>query len=319
MKILKKTAGLWLLILLPVAACNDNAPTWEDPEAKAYPAVITAQGFGMDEDSEGVTYTQGETIGVFMMENGTDNMVLPYGNLRYYANRYDDEDYFLPGNNDSIPYFPPTGEKRDISAYYPRTVTLADSLVNLHLVERYEYASSLLWARVNGLDKDNRIAALALRPALTLLTFSLRGGMGITMDDLEGVIVTMKGIPVSGHFNAVNGYTHVNRNILIDLTVPESTTSTRADADEREGETIDFATFVLPSSTTQGYQMQVEVPNLGQTYTIDIPAKTEQFESSMEYLFDIEITPQGMDVDLQTSPITNWGNNGSISGETEDM
>ena len=317
MNIQKKISGLLFVPLLLLSACNDDEVTWGDPEAKSYPVVVTAQEFGMGEDSEGVTYTQGETIGVYMMEGGTDVIVTPYANLRYYANQQTDEDYFLPGSNDSIPYFPPTGEQRDISAYYPRTVALADSLINLHLVENYEFCSSLLWARANGLDKDNRITNLALRPALTLLSFSLTGGNGITQDDLEGVIVTMCGIPVSGHLNAVNGYVSINRNVLIDLVVPEADdASTRA-----EGQSLNFSTFVLPSSTTAGYQMRVEVPKLGQTYIVDIPAETEadEFESATEYLFDIEITPQGMNVNVQASPITNWGSNGTINGETETV
>ena len=180
----RKTTYLLLAGLLTLAACdNDDNGTTADP--KAYPLVVTAQQFGYAEDSEGTTYTKGETLGVYMLEAGTDNIVPPYGNLRYYANRYEDEDYFLPGSNDSIPYFPATGEKRDVSAYYPKTVTLADSLVSLHLVEHYDYASQLLWARVDGLDKDNRKAVLNLRPALTLLSFNLRAGFGVTADDVE--------------------------------------------------------------------------------------------------------------------------------------
>ena len=110
--------------------------------------------------------------------------------------------------------------------------------------------------------------------------------------------------------------TELNRNVLIDLVVPEADAATRA-----EGQSLNFSTFVLPSSTTAGYQMRVEVPKLGQTYIIDIPAETEadEFESATEYLFDIEITPQGMDVNVQASPITNWGDNGTINGETETV
>ena len=62
----RKTTYLLLAGLLTLAACdNDDNGTTADP--KAYPLVVTAQQFGYDEDSEGVTYTKGETLGVYML------------------------------------------------------------------------------------------------------------------------------------------------------------------------------------------------------------------------------------------------------------
>lgn len=326
----RKSTIFLLATLLILAACSDDDDT--AATAQSYPVVITAQGFSLDEDSEGTTYTNGETLGVYMLEGGTDNIVPPYSNLRYYANRYDDQDYFLPGNNDSIPYFPATGEQRDIAAYYPRTVTLADSLVNIHLTEHYDYASSLLWARVNGLDKDNRTAFLQLRPALTLLTFNLRAGYGVTVDELAGTVITLRGLPVSGYFNALNGHTSYNEGITQDIVVTEDgiatqsasaavrTAATRAnDSDSDEQQTVTMQVFVLPSSTTQGYTMTVEIPSLGQTYEQDIPAAgASDFAGSTEYEFDTQINDDDMIVSVQSSPINNWGQSGSISGEGEE-
>lgn len=324
----RKTTYLLLAGLLTLAACdNDDNGTTADP--KAYPLVVTAQQFGYAEDSEGTTYTKGETLGVYMLEAGTDNIVPPYGNLRYYANRYEDEDYFLPGSNDSIPYFPATGEKRDVSAYYPKTVTLADSLVSIHLVEHPDYASQLLWARVGGLDKDNRKAVLNLRPALTLLSFNLKAGFGVSADDLKGTIIILRGLPVSGNFNAVNGSVSYHAGITQDLIYQTSTRaatrslSTRADADDEEEDdpavVITVAAMVLPSSTTEGFKMIVEVPKLEQTYEYDIPQGTGSFEGTTEYEFDTEINDEGMIVSVQSSPIINWTPGGSISGEGEEV
>ena len=307
-----KTTTCYLLtavLTLALAACDDDEGS-NLPGAQSYPAVITAQQFGIGDDSQGTTYTKGETIGVYMLESGTDNIVPPYSNLRYYANRYDDQDYFLPGSNDSIPYFPVTGEQRDIAAYYPRTTVLADSLVGIHLAEDYDFAASLLWARANGLHKDNRKAILQLRPALTLLTFTLKAGYGVDANELKGAQITLRNMPVSGHVNVLNGHVRHNEGITADIMLANGTTQQTS---------LRFQTFVMPAGTTQGYTMLVDVPALGQTYEYEIAAGAPVFDGSTEYEFDTTINDDGMLVSVQSSPITNWGQSGAIGGAGEEV
>lgn len=320
-----------LLACALLAACNDNDTPVD--ESKAYPAVITAQAFGYEADAAGSTWNKGETIGVYMLKAGTDEIVAPYSNLRYYANSRDDQDYFLPGKNDSIPYFPATGEKMDIAAYYPQATALADSLVAIHLIENYEFASKLLYSRIAGLNKDNRKAVLDLRPALTKLVFKFKVGYGMTEADLKGLTVTLKGLPVSGNFNAITGKIHfrdISTNQDIKFTTAEkkastriaAPVSTRAESEEENKEEDIFITaegMVLPASTTDGYQVIVELPAVDKSYTYDIPqGGTDEFEGSQQYTFDSEINNEGMIVKVQSSPIINWGQGGSISGEGEE-
>lgn len=320
-----------LLACALLAACNDNDTPVD--ESKAYPAVITAQAFGYEADAAGSTWNKGETIGVYMLKAGTDEIVAPYSNLRYYANSRDDQDYFLPGKNDSIPYFPATGEKMDIVAYYPQATALADSLVAIHLIENYEFASKLLYSRIAGLNKDNRKAVLDLRPALTKLVFKFKVGYGMTEADLKGLTVTLKGLPVSGNFNAITGKIHfrdISTNQDIKFTTAEkkastriaAPVSTRAESEEENKEEDIFITaegMVLPASTTDGYQVIVELPAVDKSYTYDIPqGGTDEFEGSQQYTFDSEINNEGMIVKVQSSPIINWGQGGSISGEGEE-
>ena len=170
---------------------------------------------------------------------------------------------------------------------------------------------------------------LNLRPALTLLSFNLKAGFGVTADDLEGTIIILRGLPVSGNFNAVNGSVSYHAGITQDLVYQTSTRaatrslSTRADADDEEEDdpavVITVAAMVLPSSTTEGFKMIVEVPKLEQTYEYDIPQGTGSFEGTTEYEFDTEINDEGMIVSVQSSPIINWTPGGSISGEGEEV
>lgn len=313
------------------AACDDNdAPV---DESKAYPAVIMAQAFDYGSDT-GTTWFNGETIGVYMLKGGTDDIVAPYSNLRYYANSFDNQDYFLPGNNDSIPYFPATGEKMDIAAYYPRATVLADSLVAIHLIDNYDYASQLLFARVPNLDKDNRKAELQLSPVLTKLTFKFKVGYGMTEKDLKGMIVSLRGLPVSGNFNATNGrinFRDVTTGEEIKLTTTEAgkakastRTITRAeDSEEEEDDTFITAQgMVLPASTTEGYKVVIELPaaagGAGKIYEYEIPKATDEFEGSQEYTFDTQINDESLSVVVDKSPITDWEQGGIINGNGEE-
>ena len=329
-----KFTSLLLLACALLWACSDEDTPVD--QSKAYPAIIMAEAFGYEVDGTGTTWSKGETIGVSMLKSGTDEIVPPYSNLRYYANSFDNQDYFLPGCIDSIPYFPPTGETMDIAAYYPQSTVLADSLVAIHLIENYEYASKLLYSRAQGLHKDQRRAELLLRPALTLLTFKFKVGYGMTEADLKGLIVTLKGLPVSGNFNTLTGKIHfrdVTTSQDIQFTATEKKAASRALAlasnraltraedkdDEEDGVFITAQGMVLPASTTEGYSVIVELPAVEKSYTYDIPkGGTEDFEGSQEYTFDSEITNEDMIVTVQSSPIINWGQGGIINGEGEE-
>ena len=306
--------GFALCAVLCFTACNDDdAPVPVDTD---FPLVVTARGYDYNETGEGTGYTKGETIGVAMMQGGTNSVVAPYANLRYYANSSSSQDYFLPGNNDSIPYFPATGDARDVSAYYPRTAVLADSLINLHLLENYDYVDELLWARANGLNKDNRKTDFELRPPLTQLAFTFTTGYGVAQADLTGLTVTLRGLPVSGLFNVLDGTMSYREIVTGDITMTaRATTKTRA-----VGEGAVTATHkVFPVASTQGFQMIVEVPRLGQTYTYDIAEGTDIFDAAWAYDFDIQIDDEGMMVSVSGTPIDGWQPGGTITGGGEEI
>lgn len=288
------------------AACSDDDAV---DESKAYPAVITAQSFNFGATT-GTTWSKSQTIGVYMLNSGTNDIIAPYGNLRYYANNRTDQDYFLPGSNDSIPYFPPTGESRDIAAYYPRTTTVvADTLIGINIVDNYTYASQLLFSRVSGLNKDNRKAVLELRPALSQLTFNYTAGYGRTASDLVGITTTLRGLPVSGNFNTTTGTIDFRNTSTQDITLTTTAaSSTRADATT----TYTASGMVLPSSTTEGYTIVITLPAIGETREYEVPKATETLTSGIEYTLDIRINDLDLIVSVQESPITNWQQGGII-------
>lgn len=314
-----------LLACTLFAACNDNDTPVD--ESKAYPAVIMAEAFDYGNET-GTTWFKGETIGVYMLKGGTDDIVAPYSNLRYYANQFDNQDYFLPGNNDSIPYFPATGEKMDIAAYYPQATVLADSLVPVHLIENYDYASQLLFARVSDLNKDSRKAELRLTPVLSKLTFKFKVGYGMTEKDLRGMSVTLKGLPVSGNFVTTKGkirFRDVTTAQDIRLTTTETKKAvTRAAGDKEDDDTFITAQgMVLPASTTKGYKVVIELPaaaeGTGKIYEYEIPKSTDEFESSTEYTFNSKINDLKLSVVVNKSPITDWEPGGIINGNGEEQ
>ena len=99
-------------------------------------------------------------------------------------------------------------------------------------------------------------------------------------------------------------------------------TRAESDDDEEEDETVvlTVAAMVLPTSTTEGFKMIVEVPKLEQTYEYDIPEGTGDFVGATEYPINIEINDEGMIVTVEPpSPIDNWTPGGTISGEGEEV
>lgn len=318
----RKTFIPLFLAYVLLAACNDKDSSVD--ESKDFPVIIVGQAFGYETNAAGNSWSKGETIGVTMLKVGTIDIVAPYSNLRYYANNSTEQNYFLPGNSDSIPYFPATGEAMDLVAYYPQAIVLADSIVTIHLFKDYNYASKLLYSRVSNLNKDNRKAVLQLRPALAKVTFKFKLGYGMTEADVKGLTVTLKGLPVSGHFNTLTGKvsfrdatTSQDIQLITSEKKPDARSLTRSTSDDA-GVLITAEGVVLPSSTTAGYQVVIDLPAIKQSYTYEIPEGTSDFEGSQEYTFESTINNDNMVVSVQSSPITNWGQGGIIDGNGEE-
>lgn len=289
-----------------VSCCKDK----DHLEEQRHPVVITAQAFDYDNATPGSTWHKGETIGVYMLERKARNTILPYRNVRYYANNRTDQDYFLPGNNDSLLYLPALAEAVDVSAYYPYVPGVDDDYIPVNVSDQNAVSiTSILYARATDISKTQRKAVLALRPALTKLTFHFRPA-GVSAADLKDIKVTLRGMSVSGLFHRGTGEVH-SRNVYFDIPLksPAATASST---------TLSTEAIVLPSAETKSYKVVVELPQLNKSFEYEISKDFNALNSATEYTFEGALSNDAMVVRVQSSPIVNWQNGGTINGGGEE-
>ena len=312
-----------LLVAALFAACDDDHEAPVNPDWD-YPVVITAQAYSYDAQAGGTTWVGTDNaLGVTFLqegEAGVDQVVAPYANLQYLANGISDQDYFVPADINAIPYFPASGEKRHVAAYFPYSVKVIDQQlpINLH-ADGKDYASKLLFARVDNMDKDHRKCMLKMRPALSQITFRFKVGEPFTMEQLEAMKVTLKGFHLSGLFKTTDGMVSFRAEDTADgeiaLAVPEKKKAVVRAAEEK----YVLQGIALPSTATATYE--VEVICNGQTYTQKfIVENIDELKGGYVYTFEPTFEGDKMMLNCQSAPIINWKpGDGEISGDGEEI
>ncbi len=307
-----------------LAACgDDNAPT---VDSKAYPLVIEAKVYDYGANQEGKTWNNSnETIGVYVLKGGSGEVVSPHSNLTYSATPTSYDDYFQPGDINTIPYFPPTGEDIwDVAIYYPYQKELAtEGMIPLQLNQQGNLKStSLLYARVNSLDKENRIASMRLAPVLSRLFFSFRANETVTADDLSTLNVKLSGLPTAGNFNVLTGrFTADEESVKsfgMKMRTPEATATKAVTSDTPAAQRTAEA-FVMPLGSTLSYVAEISIPKLGKSHKYVINQDIGSLSKSTQYLFDVTVDKDHIDVKTSSSPISGWEEGDHIGGEGEEM
>lgn len=316
--LMKKRIIYLFVVVASLMACQDKQDDRTDL-SKAYPAIIAGKAFSYDASGVGSIWNRGETIGVYMLAEGSDRIITPYSNIRYSANKRNDQDYFIPQSNDSLLYYSPEGERVDIAAYYPYMETRDDSLVAINLINQKNIPSTgLLYSRISSLNKDARKARLNLHPVLSKLSFKFRVTDGMNEDDLNGLGIVLKGFPSSGYFNAVRGSF---RQHAVYLDISLITRKTSMTLPLTSGETSLTANgFVMPTFDTTGYQVMILLPALGKnkSYLYEVKQSIKSLQGGTEYRFDTTIAKDGLDIKVQSSPIINWEEGGTINGDGQE-
>ena len=111
--------------------------------------------------------------------------------------------------------FPSNGDKRDLSAYYPRMAEVTDNQLNVDLTTEQELAFNLQFDRVSGLNKDNREAAFKLKHVFAMVSADITPEVSYSRMKVE-----VKNTALKGSLNVLNGT----------LTESETGTLTLADA-----------------------------------------------------------------------------------------
>lgn len=185
-----------LLTLLWTACSHDEGPT--AVYDNAYPLAVKAENVGFEADQAADLYAKGESIGVSMLEEGTNQVVEPYFNIRFNSGGIGS--YFTVENNDSMPMFPANGEKRDLAAYYPRVDDVTDNQINIDLAAEQNLAFNLQFDKINGLNKDNREADFKLKHVFAMVSAEITPE--VPYSDMK---VEIRNTTVKGSLNVLDG------------------------------------------------------------------------------------------------------------------
>lgn len=291
-----------------------------DIYGKAYPVVITAKSLGFGSDQVPESYLKGESLGVSMLENGTDKNVTPYTNIRYVSDGIGY--YFNAANNDSIIYLPSTGENMDLATYFPKVSGIATDVV-IDLTDNQEFGARLQFGRINGLNKENRKAELKMKNALSLITMDIDPSAFAGVTDINA---TIQETPIKGNMNIYNGKFTATE--FGQLTMASGSSLSRAT------NTVRFYTLVFPviinnqgseGSTDNNIQADnitivikiTKTNEAGETETKEIPVSLANHISAIESAtntnFSITINENGEpDIKVTNTNFTidDWINNG---------
>lgn len=224
-------------IAISTASCNkeESASTVYE---KAYPVILKAQSIGLEADKAPESYLKGESIGVSLLEQGTNNVVVPNSNIRYLSDGIGY--YFVVANNDSTIYMPENGDKMDLATYYPQVANITDK-VSIDLTTEQEFGAKLQFGRINGLNKDNREAVLKMKNALSLVTLDIDA----SAFGAQGITAILQETPLKGNMSIYNGGFEATE--FGSLTMTEGKALSRADNDVKK-----FHTMVLPATVGTG-------------------------------------------------------------------
>ena len=255
-----------------------------------------------------------------MLENGTDNVVTPYTNIRYISDGAGS--YLNAANNDSTIYLPSSGESMDLATYFPKVNEITTD-VAIDLTANQEFGAKLQFGRINGLNKDNRKAELKMKNALSLITMDVDPSAFAGVTDINA---TIQETPVKGNMNIYNGKFTATE--FGQLAMASGSSLSRAT------NTVRFYTLVFPVViNNQGGEgstdnniladnitivIQITKTNeAGETETIEIPVSLANHISAIESAtntnFSITINENGEpDIKVTNTNFTidDWINNG---------
>ena len=212
---LLSAAATALAAMAILASCSTN----DDPRpADTRTAVLFTGGIGSVQTSPdtptraaGTTWGSGDAIGIFMLSHGTPDLAPDADANRQFITTTGTAAFSPAPGNDL--YYPLDGSAVDFVAYYPYhpDATLTGTLDVSTADQSRQADFDLLWASADragsGYDKSTATAVpLAFAHRLARLTLHCRADAdNTTLPDLDGMVVTIRGMYTSATFSLWDG------------------------------------------------------------------------------------------------------------------
>ncbi|GAE83719.1 fimbrillin family protein [Bacteroides reticulotermitis] len=303
-------ATIIAVVALALGGCSDDAT---DTQPVPAPAVLMAKIYTLDPEEEGTHWKSGKNVGVYVLKGNTTECVSPYNNVKYQTT-VTPEGYFTPAVKEDVIYYPQDGSKVDIIAYYPWKETVADELYPMDVSSQKIAANfSFLYAgNGKGLSSSNQKTTLELRPVLSQIVFDLKPGDGVVEEYLRESEIKISGMNTKADFNLLSGQFEESsepKDIAL-VTFAEKDEATNI---ERNGASAQ----VLPASSTEGYIVEIKLPNMNRTYYWELTKGTTLLEQSVRYICTARIDLEKIEVVTEVKPIEDWqdGANKEVAAE----
>ena len=206
MKITRKIHAHLLLCLLVAAftACNDKDEVQQPTQR---PVILTGEVFSIGSDVSSV-WSGGQTVGVYMLKNGTQEIVNNYANLKYLADNRGATGYLVPADNVPM-YLPEDGSKVDIRAYYPYTAeatagytrTGKPHTLEVMIDEKTKPDGFLYSQNGNGISIEQTHATLQLISILAAVKINFI----CTVTGARSISAQLLNMPSRGTFDLIGG------------------------------------------------------------------------------------------------------------------
>lgn len=240
----------------------------------------------------GTSWESNDSIGIFMLQNGTTNLTGDVANVEYVTNG---DGTFTASNADATIYYPVNKSKVDFVAYYPYSTLSGTTNDPTFVVSNWNGVAhnklDLLVAKSTAHNVTNPEVAFDFYHQFSKLELNLSADTetGLTDADLAGVKVRIKGInrPATFHFvdQTVSYATALDEDVFMQVAASGLS-----------------ATAIIPS--VKGSEIIFVLAN-GDSFTWDISSLS--FESGKCYTYSIALKANPIAVEAQlTSVINDW-------------
>lgn len=101
-------------MLLGFQSCSDDKT---EGESNPQPVILKAEVYTAGNET-GTVWNSGQSLGVYMLKNGTREIAGEHANLKFLADNRGSTGYLVPADNVPV-YYPEDGTKVDFRVYYP--------------------------------------------------------------------------------------------------------------------------------------------------------------------------------------------------------
>ena len=161
------------LMLFGMQSCSDDKT---ENESGPRPVILKAEVFTAGNDA-GATWSSGQSLGVYMLKNGSNEIIGDNANIKFLADNRGTTGYLVPANNIPI-YYPTDGSKVDFRVYYPYNENIATRSLGINqtevVIKNNTKADALLYSdNCQGATGDNK-PTIQIKSMLSVVKLDMR-------------------------------------------------------------------------------------------------------------------------------------------------